>query len=873
MMKSAFRLCASKDFFTVFFIALSFLVITGAAHFYTLSSAEKVQRELSETLNVSLGHASISNNLNGIISDLMYLSNNIEQQGFLDSGHLRGRDSLEINFQIFSKQKAVYDQIRLLNENGMEIVRVNNNNGKSYIVDADDLQNKSHRYYFRQSWQLSKNEVYISPLDLNVEQGKIQIPYKPVLRIGTPVYDSNGDKKGVLMMNYLGDRLINDFKLATSNIADRIVLLNCDAYWLSNPDKKNEWGFMFDKKQTFSTAYPAAWKKIKAGESGQFSNHQGMFTYTTIRPFQLEKTGHNIGAAPVTWRTVSFMPIAQLSVTPLLRQHLPMYGYMLILILIGSLFITRLTVKHHHAVSQIEFEKQFRKTLENIDLLAVSINTQNKIEFCNNALLQLTGWQHKDVIGADWFSLFIPREQRSQHRKVLNKLLNSKNAPLRHESVIQKHNGDLIQVTWNYSLIQDGDLQTIGLTCIGNDVTETRETEEMLHKLFMAVEQSPSTVMITNTKGQIEYVNPKFTELTGYSFEEIKGRTPRILSSGETNSDEYTRLWSTISKGGEWLGVFHNKKKNGELYWESARISAVRDAYGNITHYLAVKEDITERKRLETKVDNINREIANNKALAATGQMASMIAHDLRNPLSSIKMGLQILGKKTGKQWGDEEKELREIALQQVGYMEEILDDLLSYSRPEALKPEWISIDKLLNTAVIFAQKQIRDYGIEIRTWYEPGLPTLHGDSSKLRQAFGNMIINAAQATESQQVGSQTGESPWISISASLELGKNRPKIRIEICDNGHGIEQEKAQQLFEPFFTTRTKGTGLGLAIVKRIITQHQGNVHLQPANDGGTCAIVILPTDPLEESNTTTAKPARSAKTAAIESVEGTL
>ena len=272
-------------------------------------------------------------------------------------------------------------------------------------------------------------------------------------------------------------------------------------------------------------------------------------------------------------------------------------------------------------------------------------------------------------------------------------------------------------------------------------------------------------------------------------------------------------------------------------------------------------------------MDNINREIANNKALAATGQMASMIAHDLRNPLSSIKMGLQILGKKTGKQWGDEEKELREIALQQVGYMEEILDDLLSYSRPEALKPEWISIDKLLNTAVIFAQKQIRDYGIEIRTWYEPGLPTLHGDSSKLRQAFGNMIINAAQATESQQVGSQTGESPWISISASLELGKNRPKIRIEICDNGHGIEQEKAQQLFEPFFTTRTKGTGLGLAIVKRIITQHHGNVHLQPANDGGTCAIVILHTDPLEESNTTTAKTARSAKIASIESVEGAL
>lgn len=260
-----------------------------------------------------------------------------------------------------------------------------------------------------------------------------------------------------------------------------------------------------------------------------------------------------------------------------------------------------------------------------------------------------------------------------------------------------------------------------------------------------------------------------------------------------------------------------------------------------------------------------DRELSHAQALAVVGRMASMIAHDLRNPLSSIKMGLQILGKKFGPEWGEEEKELRGIALQQVGYMEEILEDLLSYSRPEAIKPEWISIDKLLNTAVIFAQKQIRDHGIEIRSWCEPGLPTLHGDSSKLRQAFGNMIINAAQATESL-----VGESPWISISASLELGNDRPKIRIEICDNGQGIEPGKAQQLFEPFFTTRTKGTGLGLAIVKRIITQHHGNVHLQPTDEGGTCAIVILPTSPLEESKATVMEQTDSTEPVSIESVE---
>ena len=126
--------------------------------------------------------------------------------------------------------------------------------------------------------------------------------------------------------------------------------------------------------------------------------------------------------------------------------------------------------------------------------------------------------------------------------------------------------------------------------------------EESLRHLSRAVEQSPSTVMITDTDGRMQYVNTKFTELTGYSREEAIGQNPRILKSGETPPEVYERLWETIIAGGEWRGEFHNKKKNGELYWESASISGVKDSSGTITHYLAVKEDITERKRLEDEL-------------------------------------------------------------------------------------------------------------------------------------------------------------------------------------------------------------------------------------------------------------------------------
>ncbi len=123
------------------------------------------------------------------------------------------------------------------------------------------------------------------------------------------------------------------------------------------------------------------------------------------------------------------------------------------------------------------------------------------------------------------------------------------------------------------------------------------------------MEQSPSIVIITDTAGNIEYVNPKFTQITGYTLEEVIGNNPRFLKSGETSREEYKRLWETITSGCEWRGVFHNKKKNGELYWESAFISPVKDPDGAITHFLAVTEDITERKRTEEALRKAREEL------------------------------------------------------------------------------------------------------------------------------------------------------------------------------------------------------------------------------------------------------------------------
>jgi PAS domain S-box-containing protein len=165
--------------------------------------------------------------------------------------------------------------------------------------------------------------------------------------------------------------------------------------------------------------------------------------------------------------------------------------------------------------------------------------------------------------------------------------------------------------------VYDADGRWLGQRSGNRDITERKQIEEKLRQLSIAVEQSPASIVITDRAGDIEYVNPKFVNVTGYTLAEALGKNPRILKSGEKGPEAYRELWQTITAGKEWSGEFHNKKKNGELYWEIASISPIRDLAGRITHYVAVKEDITARKQTEAERDRL--------------------IHDLQDALANVK--------------------------------------------------------------------------------------------------------------------------------------------------------------------------------------------------------------------------------------------
>lgn len=834
-----------RQFLIVFLPFTAILLIGAAAHFYTLEQRARVTRESHELLNVGLARSALNRDLANVLTDLQFLAGYLEQQG-ADGDDRQWRAHMGRLFLTFAREKRLYDQIRFLDILGRERVRVNYLAGRPEQVPVSGLQDKSSRYYFRNTMRLHRGEVYISPLDLNVERGAIERPFKPVMRFAIPIYDRTGGKKGILVLNYLGERMLHNFTQAGANIADHLYLVNPRSYWLSSPRQTDAWGFMLPHGRRFADVYPLAWRRIQQVNAGQLHTPKGLFTFETVTPARvaaqvMQQPASRFGATQggEYWKVVALVGNrgVAISARDFLRENLPLYLVTLLVLLVGSGLLTEARIRHHRAELRSAYERRFRNTLEDIQLAAITLDGAGRLVFCNDFFLRLGGWRREQLLQRDWIEQCVAPEQRAPLRESLHHLQQTGELPREMETELLTEVGERRLIAWHNTPALGGGGEVVAFTSLGEDITERMIAEEEVRRLHRAVEQSPSIVLLTDRHGNIEYVNPKFTEVTGYTPAEVLGRNPRILKSGETSGAVYRELWRTVMAGGEWRGEFHNRRKNGELYWESASISGLRGGDGEISEIIAVKEDITERKRLEAEVAARNRELAHNQALAVMGRMASMIAHDLRNPLSSIKMSVQILAR----QATEEARELAQIALDQIRYMEDILTDMLAYARPEAVETDWVELPRLLDATLVGLQRRLDETGIQVTVDYQAGLPTLPADANKLRQLFTNLLTNALQALQAKPAGERR-----LAIGAHLQLGASGTAILVEICDNGPGLGEQDPEQLFEPFFTTRAKGTGLGLAIVRQIAIQHGGEVELRGRESGGICVRVTLSTTP---------------------------
>lgn len=272
--------------FLKFFLPLAVLLVLGVMMFgQTQIQSELTRLKSQETLNVGLGAGTLTGQIESISRDLAFLSSHSALRRAINNPSTENVAHLAEDFANFSRSKGIYDQLRWLDETGMEIVRVDYVNGHPVTITGEKLQNKGSRYFFSDAFKLQPSEVFISPLDLNIEQNKIEIPYKPMIRVATPVLDDQGKKRGIVILNYYGREMLQAFATATAGAADHIMMVNGDGYWLKSPNSDDEWGFMF-KRPDLSLARRStdAWQRIRTEDRGQVRLADGFWTWQTIYP-------------------------------------------------------------------------------------------------------------------------------------------------------------------------------------------------------------------------------------------------------------------------------------------------------------------------------------------------------------------------------------------------------------------------------------------------------------------------------------------------------------------------------------------------------------------------------------------------------------
>jgi len=520
----------------------------------------------------------------------------------------------------------------------------------------------------------------------------------------------------------------------------------------------------------------------------------------------------------------------------------------------------------HYSKDIVQSTKELKKILDSIQVGILVIDKKSdEIIDVNRSASKLFGFGKYELIGTNVQDHFIYKDDEER----LNSSKNSK------EFLLKKNDGTFIPIIKTDAYFNASDEEYIIESFI--DITERKKMEEALHtaqielehrveerthelsevnknlqneivdrikaekdllKIYWAVHQSPAAIIITDLYGKIEYVNPKFSEITGYKYQEAINQNPRILKSGELSSEEYKNLWDTLLDGKEWRSEFRNRKKNGELYWVSASISPVRSDNKDVTHYLAVQEDITERKRyLEELI--IAKQQAENSDRIKSSLLANM-SHEIRTPLIGILGYSQILM--------NEIKEADLVSLVNDIYSSgnrllKTLNNILYLSHIENISIEMeltkVNVIEELEHCFLENKKYANEKEITLELILKRKELYIKVEKDLFNQAIGNIIDNALKYTDKGYV--------IVEADYASHHGKNWAVIKVK--DTGIGIAKEDQGKIFDAFrqvsegYSRNFDGCGLGLTISQKIVDIFRGEITIESQPTKGSTFSIWLP------------------------------
>ncbi|WP_051145115.1 EAL domain-containing protein [Thiomicrorhabdus sp. Kp2] len=613
---------------------------------------QQAQKEPLSSLNakanekVLMATTAAIENLDLIVRDIFYITNSELLSEVLNSDV--SLDKLARDWQALMANSPIYDQLRWIDAKGHERLRIDRSEAFPVRIPEDELQNKSNRYYFSNAMKLKENQFYLSPFDLNVEYGIIDEPRKPMIRLAKPVFDQQGVKRGVIVLNYLGNDMLQHLKKLKDKNSQKIWLTNAQGYWLLGCTPQNEWGFMYDKPElTVKHRYPDAWQKIISQEKGSFSDESGLWHFDTIRPLQqveylnladqeqivvddvnskkvvLNSHSYN----PYFWKVVYFSPMQE--IMALKRSVLmPFYvglSVILILVLIGSIFLARSRLAKEAALRALKASnKKLDKTSKQLtlDIVAkerakkeleesveryssvlnasmdgfVLMNQQGFVLECNLALYEILHIENKNIDGVFLGTLF-DKEQEQKITQYISDIFERGYCKVELARLV-----DNAKFHIEISLMPVCATQQI--CAFIRDVTSQKENEFQLEMAASVFTHANEGIILTDANFLIVDINDEFEFITGNQREDVIGKIPSMMNSNMQSSEYYADIKHALLRKGHWYGEVWSRRKTGEPILVFLNITKVKNPHGGACHYVWMFNDITLEKQYQKRLQN-----------------------------------------------------------------------------------------------------------------------------------------------------------------------------------------------------------------------------------------------------------------------------
>lgn len=511
--------------------------------------------------------------------------------------------------------------------------------------------------------------------------------------------------------------------------------------------------------------------------------------------------------------------------------------------------------------------------------LFLELDRSGAIVRINERTCKVLGYQREDLIGRNWFDLALAPDARRETTQLFTQVIAGELPPLRNfQNTIQNRLGESQTVHWCTDVLVDEDGHVTGTVSLGTVITghqlvdeQLAQTQRLLQDMEKALDVS-AIVAFTDAKGVITYCNDKFVRISGYSRDELIGRTHKIINAGFHPKSFWKEMWETIESGKVWKADIKNQAKDGSYYWVATTIVPFMDDSGEPYQYMAVRHEITarkearqalaravqeleevshrERERAEQlavaheKLVQANKRIREESAkviqaekLSSIGLLAAGVAHEVNNPLAGIMGCLKAL--RSGTLTAEREAEYLDAIEDGLQRIETIVRGLLDFARPQRSAEAHVDLAELIDRCSVLLTPTMRKRGVEIQNDIEHGRFRVSVDRQQMMQAAMNVLLNAIQA------------SPKGS-TVTVSLIRDGDRVGITFRDQGPGIPEEDRARVCDPFYTTKAEGegTGLGLAVTMGIIEAHGGGLTIGAPESGGTEVTFWLPAPDLQES-----------------------